>query len=267
MDSVKKWDSVAADYQRVYGLGKSEYSAQLMGFLLEEGLLRPGCRVLDIGCGVGKYGTYMAELGCDVTLTDISPEMLRRAGENMAPFKSPWRTLLGDFSAFSGDEEELKGGFDLVMSTMCPAVHDLETVKKMSGLGEGWCFLSRFISWEQPERDRLMKSLGLQPRAMMDNMEEDCRKLTAAVSAAGYRPRIKYADYSWQDRRSPQGFAGYVSRRLYPEAEDGFVEKLRRGAEAMAGPDGLITDRVDTKVIWIYWNAEKGEKNHDTREL
>ena len=73
MEQIKSWDEAAADYQRVFRMGLNDYNRQLLEFFTSNGLLHPGCRVLDIGCGVGKYGTYFAELGCGVTLTDISP--------------------------------------------------------------------------------------------------------------------------------------------------------------------------------------------------
>ena len=80
---ASKWDKHAGDYQRVFKVGISDYNRRLIKFLLNSGMLYPGCKVLDVGCGVGKYGTYFAALGCEVTLMDISPEMLRRAEENM----------------------------------------------------------------------------------------------------------------------------------------------------------------------------------------
>ena len=74
-----KWDSAAPDYQSVFRLGINEYNARQLDFWRERGMLTPGCRVLDIGCGVGKYGVYLAQLGYDVTLIDIS-EKNDRAG-------------------------------------------------------------------------------------------------------------------------------------------------------------------------------------------
>lgn len=38
-----------------------------------------GKRVLDVGCGLGEAGVYFATLGADVTVTDLSPGMLRVA--------------------------------------------------------------------------------------------------------------------------------------------------------------------------------------------
>ena len=77
MEQIKSWDEAAADYQRVFRMGLNDYNRQLLEFFTSNGLLHPGCSVLDIGCGVGKYGTYFAELGCSVTLTDISPRHAR----------------------------------------------------------------------------------------------------------------------------------------------------------------------------------------------
>ncbi|MCR5087986.1 MAG: class I SAM-dependent methyltransferase [Oscillospiraceae bacterium] len=81
MSEIIKWDQAADDYQRVYLLGLSEYNTSLLLFWREQGMIWPGSKVLDIGCGVGRYGAYLAELGCELTLTDISGEMLRRARE------------------------------------------------------------------------------------------------------------------------------------------------------------------------------------------
>ena len=132
MEQIKSWDEAAADYQRVFRMGLNDYNRQLLEFFTSNGLLHPGCSVLDIGCGVGKYGTYFAELGCGVTLTDISPAMLAHAARNMAAYATPWRIVEGDFAMLSTDE--LSGGdkFDLSVAMMSAAVHDTAGVEKMS---------------------------------------------------------------------------------------------------------------------------------------
>lgn len=45
--------------------------------------LRPGERVLDLGCGASAYLLWMAEMGCLVTAWDLNPERVRQARELM----------------------------------------------------------------------------------------------------------------------------------------------------------------------------------------
>jgi S-adenosylmethionine-dependent methyltransferase len=42
---------------------------------------KPGCRLLDVGCGTGETSLFAAALGASVTAVDRSPAMLRRVRE------------------------------------------------------------------------------------------------------------------------------------------------------------------------------------------
>ncbi len=253
-DEKKSWDEAAGDYQKVFTLGISEYSAALLRFWQEEGMIRPGCRVLDIGCGVGKYGTYLAGLGCDVTLTDLSDEMIRQAERNMAEYDTPWRVYACDFREASGAEPAFAEGFDFVFSTMSPAIDGADAVRKMSALSRGWCFLARFQSWEQPTRDLLMRKMGVEPRPMMDRLSDDVAAMVRAVEEAGYAPRVKVVPYDWADERSPEDMADYLCRRYFePEEREGIYPAALAAAAGLAGADGLIRDAVNTTAAWICW--------------
>lgn len=253
-----KWDKAAEDYQRVFSLGLNDYNAGLLRFWHEENMLRLGCRVLDIGCGVGKYGTYLAELGYDVTLTDISGEMLRHASDNMAKYHTPWMVYQCDFNEATGKEPVFADGFDLVISTMSPAVHDAETVRKMSSMSTGWCFLARFQSWEQPFRDALMRNMGIEPRRLFVNLESDVISMIQAVREAGYEPLVKIADYNWSDRRTPEQMTDYLCQNYFSgEADSGHLRaEALCSLERMVEDDGRVDDNVNTKVAWIYWKTE-----------
>lgn len=262
MKSVENWNEVAADYQRTYYLGLNDYNAGLLGFWQRSGMIFPGCKALDIGCGVGKYGSYLAALGCDVTLTDISPEMIRLAEKNMEKFASPWRACVCDFDTITGEESEFLDGFDFAISTMSPAIQDVKTVRKMSALTHGWCFITRFSSWNQPSRDRLLAELGIEPKHSGERFAADCEEMIKIVSDAGYSPQVKYVEYNWCDIRTIEETAEYMQSR-YLKDLDYAVEKsaVIGAAEKLCNSDGLFEDSVNTKVAWIYWSTqERNEK-------
>lgn len=254
-----EWDKIAPDYQRVYRLGLNDYNTRLLRFWEESGMLFPGARVLDIGCGVGKYGVWLAELGYDVTLTDVSGEMLRRAKENMAKFRAPWAVFQCDFNKITGREPVFAEGFDLSISTMSPAIHDAESVRKMSAMTRGFCFLARFSAWEQPFRDELMRRMGLEPRRPHGEreMKEDCAGMIEAVREAGYEPQTMLVDYDWSDERTPEQMADYLARRSFAGDADAVGKRAAalRAARELADADGLVRDGVNTKVTWIWWKT------------
>lgn len=258
-DTAQAWDRAAPDYQRVYRLGLNEYNTRLLRFWEENGMLFPGARVLDIGCGVGKYGAWLAELGYDVTLTDISGEMLRRAEENMAKFRTPWAVYQCDFNEVTGREPVFADGFDLAISTMSPAIHDAETVRKMSAMTRGFCFLVRFSAWEQPFRDELMRRMGLEPQQPQFDLKADCAGMIEAVREERFVPQVKVVDYNWSDGRTPEQMADYLLRRYFDGEADPEEKRAAalRAARELADADGLVRDGVNTKVAWIWWNAKE----------
>ena len=251
----RRWDQAARDYQNVFLLGLNDYNRSLLCFWQEKGMLRPGCRVLDVGCGVGKYGTYLAELGCSVTLTDISEEMLRYAARNMEKYDVPWMVYACDFREATGREPAFAEGFDLAISTMSPAVSDAATVRKMSAMTRGWCFLARFYDWQQPFRELLMDGMDQRVSHFPVDLKKDCDGVVRAVREAGYEPQVRIVDYNWADERTPEEMAGYLCRHCFAEGADTAprYEKLVERASTYTKEDETVTDAVNTKVMWIFW--------------
>lgn len=256
MEQKAVWNSTAAEYQRVFRQGQNDYNRRVLAFWEEKGLLRPGDRVLDVGCGVGKYAVLLAARGCDVTLLDSSEEMLRFAAENMAGVKTPWRTVLCDFRA-PGGESALRERYDFVFSTMCPAVAGEEEIGRLSALTKGWCFVSRFASWSQPLRDRVLRGAGLEPESPHGGAEKSCAALYEAVRALGSVPFTVEQPYDWEDVRSPAEMAESLFNRLSPERKSDLAvrDRLLAAARRAADPDGLLRDAVFTTAFWLYWKV------------
>ena len=52
--------------------------------LVRDGVVSPGTRVLDLGCGPGRYSELLASVGCHVTGVDLSPRSIAHARERAA---------------------------------------------------------------------------------------------------------------------------------------------------------------------------------------
>ena len=57
----------------------------VIGRILDNAGVQPGCRVLDVACGTGVlFGDYLRRGAAQVTAIDLSPEMAARAAEKAA---------------------------------------------------------------------------------------------------------------------------------------------------------------------------------------
>lgn len=74
--------------------------------------VRPGARVLDVGCGVGRWSRLLASRGASVTGVDLSPTMIAQSKQRAreAGLSSRCRFLVQDSTAL-----EVPGRFDLVL--------------------------------------------------------------------------------------------------------------------------------------------------------
>ena len=74
---------------------------------------REGVRVLDVGCGVGRWSRLLAARGASVTGIDHSPTMIAEARRraSLQPLRGQCRFLVQDLAALEAGDE-----FDLVLS-------------------------------------------------------------------------------------------------------------------------------------------------------
>lgn len=90
--------------------------------------IRPGMRVLDVGCGVGRWSRLLAARGACVTGVDLSPTMIAEAGRRAAAsgLASRCRFVVQDSAAL----EVAGGSFDLILCvTMLQHILDLGALR------------------------------------------------------------------------------------------------------------------------------------------
>ncbi len=74
------WQEFFDEYAPMY-MGECYVTNTLaeVDFVIEETKIRPGARVLDMGCGTGRHSVELAKRGCRVTGVDLSSGMLAEA--------------------------------------------------------------------------------------------------------------------------------------------------------------------------------------------
>lgn len=257
----EQWNRRAEEFQSKFLQGENEYNKKLFKFWIENGIVKEGMRTLDIGCGVGRYGVLLGNFGCEVSLTDISDEMLRYAEENMKKARPslPFHIYRCDFAEVTGEEEFFKDGFDFSLASMSPAISDFESVKKMSDMTEGYCFVCRFGRWDQPLKEEIVKKLGLElSESGMRHGGKD-ENIIEAVKKLGYKLNIENTDYNWSDEKSPETLVEDIFRRHFLELDEAKRAELKKRALEIAKDiereRGALIDEVFAKVIWLYWKT------------
>ncbi|MCR5356367.1 MAG: class I SAM-dependent methyltransferase [Lachnospiraceae bacterium] len=114
---MKKWSRYFQNKEYLEKTRMFILNEDMRGYIVEKIGLRPGMKVLDVGCGTGAFTYYLAEAVRDVTFTglDFDPDFVDAAQK-----KIPDRKKNGcGFCFLKGDAKELPfepESFDIVVS-------------------------------------------------------------------------------------------------------------------------------------------------------
>ncbi|UCD56805.1 MAG: methyltransferase domain-containing protein [Candidatus Hydrogenedentota bacterium] len=122
-----------------YDAGIAKYSAGDFAKVRKEmrSLVKPGDRVLDVGCGPGTFATECAKKGATVEAVDISPEMLYAA--NLAAKKAGVEEKIRFQNASATEIEADHGSFDLVVFSL--SLSELREVEQWVAMHSAFDFL------------------------------------------------------------------------------------------------------------------------------
>ncbi|MFA6036264.1 MAG: class I SAM-dependent methyltransferase [Candidatus Micrarchaeia archaeon] len=113
MATTEYWNSRYQAQGRIYGQAPSE----LAKWAVHTGVLAPGQRLLETGCGTGRNSIYFAKRGLDVTGLDFSPVALELAKSDASAAGVSVSWLSGDMTNLRGLLRP--GTFNAAFSNFC----------------------------------------------------------------------------------------------------------------------------------------------------
>ena len=95
---------------------------QLIDQLFADVLLKPGARLLDYGCGVGRLVRPLASRGCHIIAADVSPKMLNHCAAYCAGLEGIDYVLSDGWGVANVPAASIDGAYSLYVFQHMPSV-------------------------------------------------------------------------------------------------------------------------------------------------
>jgi SAM-dependent methyltransferase len=189
---IKRWNKMATGFaERTSGKQTTDNCLKTIQWLKDQGALKPGDRVLDIGAGPGNWALLLAQTAAHVTalepadaMADILQDRIDAKGiSNITIDRRTWQAV--DLA-----KDQWEAGFDLVFASMTPGIDGPANLRKMMAACRGFCYLSAFsgrgwLQWyDDLWRAVFNESIKDQPNDIIHSFN--------LVYAMGYRPNLQF---------------------------------------------------------------------------
>ena len=213
--------------------------------LRDAGVLESGGTLLDLGCGTGGFSLAFAQQGMQVTAVDMDhPSLLvlsNRAKANGLEIETE-RTMWERYNP--------KSKFDVVFSSMCPAICDYRELLRFEGMGSKYgCLIAVSRGSYDKHRKQLIQELEVKPKGMTT----EAMWYYNMLYLMGRQPNVwnftRHFEYQAPiDKLVEQNKVYFEIFGISPEESE---SKLRKYYECHA-VDGMVPDEshINTQLIW-----------------
>lgn len=255
------WDRLADgwnDDPKEVRVQKDKQCDSITEFFVNRGILTKDSEVIDIGCGAGTYAARFAEHSRFVTCTDISPKMLDLCRETARERGvSNIECVECDFIDFDTKAAGWTGRFDLVFTSLTPAMSGAKSVEKVNEISRGWCFNNSFVYRKDNLRLAVMKDIfGMEPTTRWGNSSVYC--LFNILWQMGLMPELKYFkeiieyDYDLTYELAKSVVVNIIRDRAPTEDE---IRKTLDYLEKNMSEDGKVRKTTESLYGWTLWNV------------
>lgn len=258
--SAKKWDQRAEAWEkerREKQNGEARVRSAV-AYLEEQGLLQPDFHVADVGCGPGRFAVAFARRVRWVTGFDLSPRMIHYGLEYARREGVANLTLQAlDFQTLEVEAAGLRRAFDLVFSSLTPAVHGQAGLEKMMDMSRAYCCNITHLYHRNSICRQLQEEVfGIPPVSPWGGRW--FYSLFNLLLLRGYLPQTSY-DRQLEARRfvPSQDYAAMLLERVLPPAEQTEKNQARILAWLQAHTDGegMLTETSEACYGRILWDV------------
>lgn len=258
--SAKKWDQRAEAWEkerREKQKGEARVRSAV-AYLEEQGLLQPDFHVADVGCGPGRFAVAFARRVRWVTGFDLSPRMIHYGLEYARREGVANLTLQAlDFQTLEVEAAGLRRAFDLVFSSLTPAVHGQAGLEKMMDMSRAYCCnITHLYHCNSICRQLQEEVFGIPPVSPWGGRW--FYSLFNLLLLRGYLPQTSY-DRQLEARRfvPSQDYAAMLLERVLPPAERTEKNQARILAWLQAHTDGegMLTETSEACYGRILWDV------------
>ena len=264
--SAQKWNQRAEawEQERIHRRKGDERVDCAVTYLKGRGLLRPDYDIADIGCGPGRFVAAFAKHARWVTGFDLSERMVhygreqaKREGVENITFH------VCDFQTLDVAKEGLEGAFDLVFSSLTPAIHGMDGLRRMMAMSRAYCCNTTHIYHQNKFQDRMMREVFDRAPAQRWGWRW-FYSLFNVLFLMGYAPETTY-DHRHQRHRQQldPSYVELTMEQTLPEAErtPENRERIRRWLYAQADADGMVEEESSTCYGRILWDVrDRGDR-------
>lgn len=231
-------------------------------YLRERGLLGPKASVVDIGCGPGRFVAEFAKTAGEVLAIDISSRMLEYAAAYTQSLGLRNVSCLPcNFLEMDIHKQGWVGRFDLVFTSITPAIGDLAGLHKIMEMSRAYCFNSCAIHGNDELEMQVAKEVfdvEHRPRPVWDSRW--FYSLFNLLWLEGYQPESRYHklcqdEYVPADRELASYYARIYTDGGIPTSES--VDRVQRYLEERSTAEGTIRQRTERWYGWLLWDVRE----------
>ena len=250
--STRRWDSYADSFAEK-GLPTVDDSLTLR-IIEQQSLLPRGGRVLDVGCGTGRYSFALETAGAEATGTDLSPKMIEKAAELKRRRNSNVELYNDDWSRVDLATRGWKGAFDLVLANMTPAICSADTFLKLAEASRGAVLMVKPTRRTNPVLDQLRRLIGAEPETKA--LDETLAYAFDLAWFTGGQPQLAYEEQDWDMSLPLDEAVERYTLRLAAECPLSAEDRAAiRAYLENAAENSVVREIVHTTVAALWWRV------------